>query len=165
MIPRDILARVEYALHILPNQTVHILGCGVDEEKSLGFPCSAFVQTRKTWRILDWSNPDTERLFDKAINSPTEITEEEKYKIAEWVPSRREMEARIQKYLQQSVDDLLNTAVTDKESLTYPQFPMIRQGGREGRIIWRCTFVRDARCRIGGGIMGFRRLLLRKCGM
>ncbi|KAL2802726.1 hypothetical protein BJX63DRAFT_437586 [Aspergillus granulosus] len=79
-------------------------------------------------RILDWTNPDTERLFDKAINSPSEITEEEKHKIAEWIPSRSEMEVRTQKYLQQSLNNLFEAAATDKESLTYPQFLMIDQG-------------------------------------
>ncbi|KAL4883428.1 hypothetical protein BJY04DRAFT_216250 [Aspergillus karnatakaensis] len=52
--------------------------------------------------ILDWSHPNTERLFDKALNSPAEITQEEKHKIAEWIPSRAEMEVRTQKYLNQS---------------------------------------------------------------
>ncbi|KAL3472609.1 hypothetical protein BJX99DRAFT_235246 [Aspergillus californicus] len=78
--------------------------------------------------ILDWSDPDTERLFEKATNSPAEITQEEKHKIAEWIPSRPEMEARTQKHLNQSLDSLLEAAATDKESLTYPQYMMIAQG-------------------------------------
>ncbi|KAJ0422708.1 hypothetical protein BJY00DRAFT_310724 [Aspergillus carlsbadensis] len=79
-------------------------------------------------RILDWTDPETERLFDKALNSLTTITQEEKHKIAEWIPSRIEMEARAQKYLGQSVDELIHLAATDTDSLTYPQFLMVSQG-------------------------------------
>ncbi|KAL3445145.1 hypothetical protein BJX65DRAFT_282371 [Aspergillus insuetus] len=38
------------------------------------------------------------------------------------------MEARTQKYLTQSVDELFRHAATDREFLTYPQFLMIAQG-------------------------------------
>ncbi|KAL3457176.1 hypothetical protein BJX64DRAFT_269380 [Aspergillus heterothallicus] len=82
----------------------------------------------KTLHMLDWTDAGTEHLFDKAINSPAEITEEEKHLIAEWPPSRSEMEARTQQYLDQSLDSLFEQAATDPESLLYPQISMLDQG-------------------------------------
>ncbi|KAI9372097.1 hypothetical protein BJX61DRAFT_543045 [Aspergillus egyptiacus] len=76
--------------------------------------------------LSEW--PDIEPLFDKAINSPANVTQEEKHKIVEWIPSRDEMEARTRKYLNRSLDDLFHTAAMDRDSLTYAECLMINQG-------------------------------------
>lgn len=75
--------------------------------------------------LSDWSN--IEPLFDKAINTPANITREEKYQIAQW-PSHEEMEAQCQEQFSRSVHDLIQAAATDRDSLTYPEARLIRLG-------------------------------------
>ncbi|KAL4962960.1 uncharacterized protein BDV14DRAFT_97187 [Aspergillus stella-maris] len=75
--------------------------------------------------LADWS--DIEPLFDKAINSPADITPEEKHRIAQW-PPRETMEARCQEHLNCSVDDLMQRAAADKETLSYAEARMIWEG-------------------------------------
>ncbi|RLM00096.1 hypothetical protein CFD26_107548 [Aspergillus turcosus] len=53
-----------------------------------------------------------ESLYDKAIQSPSEITQEEKHAIMEW-PSLEQMEETTQKYLGKSLQDLIHTAAND----------------------------------------------------
>lgn len=76
--------------------------------------------------LSDWSK--IEVILDKAIDSPASITQEEKHKIAEWIPSREEMESRVQKHLSRSLNDLFHHAATDRDSLTYLDCVMIHQG-------------------------------------
>lgn len=75
--------------------------------------------------LSDWSN--IEPLFDKAINTPTEITPHEKHQIAQW-PPHEEMEAQCQKQFNRSISDLLQAAVIDRDSLTCSEATLIRQG-------------------------------------
>ncbi|KAF7122561.1 hypothetical protein CNMCM5793_000586 [Aspergillus hiratsukae] len=58
-----------------------------------------------------------ESLYDKAIQSPSEITQEEKHAIMEW-PSLEQMEETTQKYLGKSLRDLIHTAANDPLALT-----------------------------------------------
>lgn len=75
--------------------------------------------------LSDWSN--IEPLFDKAINTPTEITPHEKHQIAQW-PPHEEMEAQCQKQFNRSISDLLQAAVIDCDSLTCSEATLICQG-------------------------------------
>ncbi|RDW67432.1 uncharacterized protein DSM5745_09298 [Aspergillus mulundensis] len=75
--------------------------------------------------LSDWTT--IEPLFDKAINSPSEITPEEKHQIAQWAP-REDMEERCQKYLGRSLQDLIQTAANDPDSLTYPEWRLLCDG-------------------------------------
>lgn len=75
--------------------------------------------------LSDWSN--IEPLFDKAINTPADITREEKLQIAQW-PSHEEMKAQCQEQFRRSVDDLIQAAATDRDSLTHSEARLIRQG-------------------------------------
>lgn len=95
--------------------------------------------------LTDWTN--IEPLLNKAIDFPFSITQEEKHQIAEWIPCRKEMETRVQKHLNRSLDDLFHLAATHRDSLTYSEFLMIHQGfhllnilahtGREIRLMHR----------------------------
>ncbi|KAH8698405.1 hypothetical protein BGW36DRAFT_426113 [Talaromyces proteolyticus] len=62
----------------------------------------------------------TEHLWDKAINSPNEIAQDEKHAIMDW-PPLEEMEENSRKYLGKSLQDLIHLASTDPVSLTYPE--------------------------------------------
>jgi hypothetical protein len=66
-----------------------------------------------------------EPLWDKAIQSLSEISLEEKHGIMEW-PPLEEMQANANKFLGISLEDLLEKAVTNTESLTYPECRLIR---------------------------------------
>ncbi|GIJ86353.1 hypothetical protein Asppvi_005241 [Aspergillus pseudoviridinutans] len=61
-----------------------------------------------------------ESLYDKAIQSPSEITQDEKHAILEW-PSLEQMEETSQKYVGKSLQDLFHTAANDPLALTYPE--------------------------------------------
>ncbi|KAJ5345368.1 hypothetical protein N7452_003372 [Penicillium brevicompactum] len=65
-----------------------------------------------------------EPLWDKAIQSPAEISIDEKHQLMEW-PPRAEMEAKALKYLGLSVDDLFQKAATAPLTLTYPECCLI----------------------------------------
>ncbi|KAF7183511.1 hypothetical protein CNMCM7691_003790 [Aspergillus felis] len=58
-----------------------------------------------------------ESLYDKAIQSPSEITQDEKHAILEW-PSLEQMEETSQKYVGKSLQDLFHTAANDPLALT-----------------------------------------------
>ncbi|PGH27693.1 hypothetical protein AJ80_00708 [Polytolypa hystricis UAMH7299] len=75
--------------------------------------------------LEEWSQ--LEPLWDKAIESPAEITLEEKHQLLEW-PPLPEMQANTQNYLHKPVVDLIHTAATDPTSLTYPEFRLMREG-------------------------------------
>ncbi|KAL4901177.1 hypothetical protein BDW74DRAFT_182031 [Aspergillus multicolor] len=75
--------------------------------------------------LVDWTT--IEPLFDKAIISPSEITPEEKHRIAQW-PPRKDMEERCQKYLGRSLDDFLQAAADDRVSLTYAECRLLHDG-------------------------------------
>ncbi|KAE8361307.1 hypothetical protein BDV27DRAFT_167004 [Aspergillus caelatus] len=66
-----------------------------------------------------------ETLWDKAIQSPADISLEEKHQMLEW-PPLAVMQANSQKYLGQSVEDLFRKAVTDPHSLTCPECLLIK---------------------------------------
>ncbi|KXG46824.1 uncharacterized protein PGRI_035700 [Penicillium griseofulvum] len=61
-----------------------------------------------------------EPLWDKAIQSPSSVTLDEKHRILGW-PTRAIMQANAQKHLNLSVDDLFHKAATNPHSLTYPE--------------------------------------------
>ncbi|PKX97741.1 uncharacterized protein P174DRAFT_458340 [Aspergillus novofumigatus IBT 16806] len=65
-----------------------------------------------------------ESLYDKAIHSPSEITQEEKHAILEW-PSLEQMEETSQKYVGKSLQDLIHTAANDPRALTYAECRLI----------------------------------------
>jgi hypothetical protein len=66
-----------------------------------------------------------EGLYDKAIQSPSEITLDEKHAIMEW-PSLEQMEETSQKYVGNSLQDLIHTAANDPLALTYPECCLIK---------------------------------------
>ncbi|RHZ58446.1 hypothetical protein CDV55_106572 [Aspergillus turcosus] len=70
-----------------------------------------------------------ESLYDKAIQSPSEITQEEKHAIMEW-PSLEQMEETTQKYLGKSLQDLIHTAANDPLALTYAECRLIDEDFR-----------------------------------
>jgi hypothetical protein len=70
-----------------------------------------------------------EPLWDKAIQSPAEISLEDKHRMMEW-PPRAEMEATTQKALGISVDELIQKAATTPESLTYPECVLMNDNFR-----------------------------------
>ncbi|OGE52804.1 hypothetical protein PENARI_c009G00623 [Penicillium arizonense] len=61
-----------------------------------------------------------EPLWDKAIQSPSSVTLDEKHQILEW-PTMAIMQANAQKHLNLSVDVLFHKAATNPDSLTYPE--------------------------------------------
>lgn len=61
-----------------------------------------------------------EPLWDRAIQSPAEISIDEKHQLMEW-PPRAEMEAKALKYLGLLVDDLFQKAATALLTLIYPE--------------------------------------------
>jgi hypothetical protein len=65
-----------------------------------------------------------ESLYDKAIQSPSEITQGEKHAIMEW-PSLEQMEETTQKYVGKSLQDLIHTAANDPLALTYAECRLI----------------------------------------
>ncbi|KAF4212023.1 hypothetical protein CNMCM8980_010006 [Aspergillus fumigatiaffinis] len=72
--------------------------------------------------IEAWSS--MESLYDKAIQSPSEITQGEKHAILEW-PSLDQMEETSQKYVGKSLQDLIHTAANDPLALTYPECRLV----------------------------------------
>ncbi|RHZ43050.1 uncharacterized protein CDV56_100339 [Aspergillus thermomutatus] len=73
--------------------------------------------------IKAWAS--MESLYDKAIHSPSEITQKEKHAIMEW-PSLEQMEETSQKYVGESLQDLIHTAANDPLALTYPECCLIK---------------------------------------
>ncbi|KAJ5922983.1 hypothetical protein N7516_010686 [Penicillium verrucosum] len=87
-----------------------------------------------------------EPLWDKVIQSPAEISTEEKHRMMEW-PPRAEMETTTQKALGISVDELVQKAATTPESLTYSECRLIRDnfrmlGYRDLSDRWEWPFIR-----------------------
>ena len=70
-----------------------------------------------------------EPLWDKAIQSPAEISTEEKHQMMEW-PPRAEMDATTQKAVGISLDELFQKAATTPELLTYPECRLMRDNFR-----------------------------------
>lgn len=70
-----------------------------------------------------------EPLWDKAIQSPGDISLDEKHLLMEW-PPLDEMQANAKKYLGMSVEDLFRQAGGDPHSLTYPECRLIRDNFR-----------------------------------
>ncbi|KAJ5552815.1 hypothetical protein N7494_002193 [Penicillium frequentans] len=70
-----------------------------------------------------------EPLWDKAIQSPGNISLEEKHQLMEW-PTLDEMQANAKKHLGMSVEDLFRKASGDPHSLTYPECRLISDNFR-----------------------------------
>jgi hypothetical protein len=79
-----------------------------------------------------------EPLWDKAIQSPAEISDDEKHQLMEW-PPRAEMEAKALKYLGLSVDDLFQKAATAPLTLTYPECCLIKHNFRVIAVVNRAS--------------------------
>lgn len=84
-----------------------------------------------------------EPLWEKAIQSPADITPKEKHQMMEW-PALEEMQANTNNHLGMSVEDLLQKAATDPHSLTYPECRLIDDNfrimgfdDRGDRYTWR----------------------------
>jgi len=75
-----------------------------------------------------------EPLWDKAIQSPGDISLEEKHLLMEW-PPLDEMQANANKHLGMSVEDLFRKAGGDPHSLTYPECRLIRDNFRIVRFL------------------------------
>lgn len=108
--------------------------------------CTSKVQPSLR-RLPDMANTlegfaQLEPLWDKAIQSPAEISLEEKHQLMEWPPFA-EMQANAHKHLGLSVADLIQKAATAPLSLTYPEcrlirdnFRILRLGDMGNRWIW-----------------------------
>ncbi|KAL4898235.1 hypothetical protein BDV59DRAFT_197174 [Aspergillus ambiguus] len=83
-----------------------------------------------------------EPLWDKAIQSPEEITLEEKHQLLEWPPLDM-IQANAQKYLGHSVESLLHKAATDPNSLTFPECRLIKDDFRVLSILDRVKYEND----------------------
>ncbi|EAW17352.1 uncharacterized protein NFIA_072660 [Aspergillus fischeri NRRL 181] len=90
-----------------------------------------------------------ESLYDKAIQSPSEITLEEKHTILEW-PSLEHMEETTQKYVGKSLRDLIHTAANDPLALTYPDCCLIKDGFHIFRTLDAVKYSNDRRKRMIG---------------
>ena len=75
-----------------------------------------------------------EPLCDKAIQFPSDVSLEEKHRMMEW-PPLEEMQANAKKFLGISLEDLLNKAATNAESLTYAECRLVRDQFRIKRMI------------------------------
>jgi hypothetical protein len=64
-------------------------------------------------------------LWDKAIQHPVDISPDEKHQLMQW-PPLEEMQANSTKYLGMSLENLLQKAATDRQSLTYAECRLIR---------------------------------------
>lgn len=85
-----------------------------------------------------------EILYDKAIHSPSEITQEEKHAILEW-PSLEQMEETSQKYVGKSLQDLIHTAVNDPLALTYAECRLIDENFQIFKALDACKYKNDRR--------------------
>ncbi|KAF4154400.1 hypothetical protein CNMCM6936_005010 [Aspergillus lentulus] len=85
-----------------------------------------------------------EILYDKAIHSPSEITQEEKHAILEW-PSLEQMEETSQKYVGKSLQDLIHTAVNDPLALTYAECRLIDEDFQIFKALDACKYKNDRR--------------------
>lgn len=74
-----------------------------------------------------------EPLWDKAIQFPSDISLEEKHRMMEW-PPLEDMQANAKKYLGISLEDLLQKAATNAESLTYAECRLVRDQFRIKRM-------------------------------
>ncbi|KAF3392839.1 hypothetical protein F1880_008880 [Penicillium rolfsii] len=70
-----------------------------------------------------------EPLWDKAIQHPAGISRDEKHQLMQW-PPLEEMQANSTKYLGMSLENLLQNAATDRQSLTYAECRLIRDNFR-----------------------------------
>ncbi|GAQ47700.1 similar to An14g07400 [Aspergillus niger] len=75
-----------------------------------------------------------EPLWDKAIQHPAETSPDEKHQLMQW-PPLEEMQANTTKYLGMSVENLLQKAATDRQSLTYAECRLIHDHFRITRIL------------------------------
>ncbi|KAJ5223176.1 uncharacterized protein N7469_009416 [Penicillium citrinum] len=75
-----------------------------------------------------------EPLWDKAIQFPSDVSLEEKHRMMEW-PPLEEMQANAKRFLGISLEDLLQKAVTNAESLTYAECRLVRDQFRIKRMI------------------------------
>ncbi|KAF7122560.1 hypothetical protein CNMCM5793_000585 [Aspergillus hiratsukae] len=82
---------------------------------------------RRTRELEEWAAG--ENLWDKAIQSPAEITREEKHKILGW-PTWEEMQENAQKYLGESVEELFKKAITNPGALTFAECRLVRRESR-----------------------------------
>jgi hypothetical protein len=91
----------------------------------------------EAWALL-------EILYDKAIHSPSEITQEEKHAILEW-PSLKQMEETSQKHVGKSLQDLIHTAVNDPLALTYAECRLIDEDFKIFKALDACKYKNDRR--------------------
>lgn len=70
-----------------------------------------------------------EPLWDKAIQTPAEVSTDEKHQLMEW-PPRAEMEAKSLKLLGLSVEDLFQKAATAPSTLTHPECCLVQDNFR-----------------------------------
>jgi hypothetical protein len=83
-----------------------------------------------------------EPLWDKAIQSSSSVTLDEKHRILGW-PTMAIMQANAQKHLNLSVDDLFHKAATNPDSLTYPECLLMDNDFRIMKLLDQVKFTND----------------------
>jgi hypothetical protein len=81
------------------------------------------MEERRTRKLEEWAAGES--LWDKAIQSPAEITQEEKHRILGW-PTWEQMQENAQRYLGESVEELFQKAIANPEALTFAECRLVR---------------------------------------